>query len=334
MWIGRLGAIRFQPFPSTRKLRMRLHRTLCCLLSGAIALTGCHSSAKAGSPPVKAPSAGGPPAGGWPQPEKGRMTEKMCGLLTEDDYAKFGHMLLGQIDAKRADTGNAVSCLYQLSDSLSLDLQPTAASAALRFAADLKDHKDRFAEEHSPSVLAENVLSGADESWFDYSTDAAGETQDAEHEIEVRRGSLLVDIVLAGMKEKDEKDPRTVLTGLAGLVLQRIPDVGKTASGSTHQVTYTITGVGKARQINYGDPSTQENRELKGVKLPWSLTKPIGFPSGQQQMELYLSAVMPTHLITLPVIRCRISVDGKTVADERGSGAASCTNLYNLPSTG
>jgi hypothetical protein len=46
-------------------------------------------------------AAAGPPPGGWPQPENGRLTDKMCGLLTDADYAKFGHRRLPRVSEKR-----------------------------------------------------------------------------------------------------------------------------------------------------------------------------------------------------------------------------------------
>lgn len=309
-------------------LNVRCNRVLCGLVAVLVtaALAGCGSSVKGGSPTNGRPQAGDPPPGGWPQPENGRLTEKMCGLLTDDDYEKFGHERLGVLSQKRIDNENAVDCLYQLNDDLNLNLQPTAVSAALTFAGDLKDHKQRLAQAHHPSILATNVVPGSDQSWFDHWSLWTG-GQGSEYEVEARRGSLLLDIVLGGTRGRSEQPPREVLTGLAGLVLQRIPNVGRTDTGTTHEVTYAVSGARSAAQIVYSDPTTQDSHMLTKVRLPWHLTRLLVVPHNQSQVDLSLNAVAPAEAFEAP-IGCQISIDGKMLIQQRSSGGVSCTKFY------
>ncbi|MWA05591.1 hypothetical protein F8568_035565 [Actinomadura sp. LD22] len=44
------------------------------------------------------------------------------------------------------------------------------------------------------------------------------------------------------MPQHPDKDPKGMLAALAALVLQRIPDVGKTDTGIVHQVKYLVWG--------------------------------------------------------------------------------------------
>lgn len=300
--------------------------SLGCAL--AIVLTGCkgktNESAEAQGGGIKA---AGPPPGGWPQPENGRITQKMCGLLTDADYAKFGHQRLPSVSQDQGTGSNAVTCLYMTSDELTLNLQPTAESAKIVYADDLKDHKERLASDGRQSILATNVVPGADESWFDYWTIGTEASKMPEHELRLRRGSLLVNLVLSGIKGKNEQDPRTVLSGLAALVLQRIPDVGKVDTGTTHKVTYQVTGKGRAKEIDYADPTQSKIIKAGGHPLPWKIVKPV--PSlGDQQVPLTLSALAASPMAA---IGCRISVDGKIVTEQepRIGGFASCLGDYN-----
>ena len=120
-----------------------------------LTLTACGSSGGDGggiTGAVKA--AGGPPAGGWPQPVNGQLTPAMCGLLTDADYAKYGHERLPVDSQKRVDgQPNAVDCLYTTEDDLNLSLQPTAQSAKVAYAAGLADHKKRLSEDRRPTVV-------------------------------------------------------------------------------------------------------------------------------------------------------------------------------------
>jgi hypothetical protein len=300
-----------------------------------IALAGCgnddggwlrardKASARAGA---AAPARATPPPGGWPQPEGGRLTAKMCGLLTDADYAKFGHRRLPSVSEKLSETGtNRVDCLYMTDDELWLDLQPTEVSAKLVFAADYREHKRRMAQEDRQSVLATSVVPGADASWYDYATLGSDSGPYKEHELRLRRGSLLVGITLSGLKGKTEPDPRTVLAGLAALVLQRVPNVGKADTGRTHQVTYEVLGAGRAATLNYTEPTGGKSITRKNVRLPWRVVLPMG-ETGQAGTTLVLNAA---SIAPGAALGCRILVDGHIVATQspRG-GLAFCTGNY------
>jgi hypothetical protein len=304
--------------------------TLVALVLAAT-LTACGSGSSGGRKSGSdSDSGGGPPKGGWPQPVNGQLTPQMCGLLTDDDYAKYGHERLPVVDQKRLDNQpNAIDCLYTTNDELTLSLQPTAEAARLQYDGGLSEHKQRLSEDDRPTVLATNVVPGADESWFDYWTLGTADSQFKEYEISVRRGSLVVGIVLSGIKGKNEKDPRTVLTGLAGLVLQRIPNVGRTDTGKTSKAEFAVAGEGRAHQIVYNDPTTGKTTTLTNVKLPWHVEKPL-VNTGQAQILLSLNAVSATPL---KAIGCNISVDGRTVVQQQPEvgGFANCSKPYIFP---
>lgn len=302
--------------------RVALTSLGCGLL---VALAGCvpGGGGKGGE------AEGGPPPGGWPQPENGRLTEKMCGLLTDADYAKFGHKRLPNVSRKSAENGtNSVECTHMTLDQLTLDLQPTAAGAKLAFAQDLKDHKQRLASDGRPSILATGVVQGADESWFDYATLGGGGSEFQEHEIQVRRGALIVSIMLSGIRGKNEQNPRTVLAGLAGLVLSRIPEVGKTDTGTLPEIEFRVTGAGRARTISYHDPSSSSSVNLKNVKLPWHVKVPVVWRGQQVPLTLNATATASTTLGLAP-IGCGISVSGRSLAEQRGAGFALCQGTYS-----
>lgn len=306
---------------------MKRGAALACAL--ALVLTGCGTKSPSGGGGGAKPN-GGPPPGGWPQPVNGQLTTQMCGLLTDADYAKYGHQRLPMVSEKRSDTEpNAVDCLYMTEDELSLNLQPTAESAKLTYEGKLKDHKDRLTEDKRPTVLAENVVPGTDQSWFDYWTLGTANSKYTEYEISVRRGSLLVGMILSGIKGKTEQDPRVLLSGLAGLVLQRIPNVGKTDTGKTQKARFAVIGSGRARQIVYNDPASSKTVTLKNVKLPWHVDKPL-VTLGSPMVMLNLTATTGTPMAA---IGCSISVDGQTVVVEqpRIGGFTSCLKSYTPP---
>jgi hypothetical protein len=298
---------------------------VCALV---LALAGCGTKLPGGHSAAKA--SGGPPPGGWPQPVNGQLTTQMCGLLTDADYAKYGHERLPMVSEKRSDNEpNAVDCLHMTQDDLTLNLQPTAEAAKLTYDARLRDHKHRLVEDGRPTVLAENVVPGSDQSWFDYWTLGTANSKFTEYEIGVRRGSLIVSMILSGLKGKKEKDPRVVLSGLAGLVLQRIPSVGRTDTGKTQKARFSVTGPGRAKQIVYNDPATSKTVTLKNVKLPWHVEKPL-VTLGSPMVMFTLNATSNSPMAALG---CSISVDGQTVVVQQpGIGAfASCVDSYTPP---
>jgi len=301
-----------------------------CALVLALAACGSSSGGDGGGVTGAVKAAGGPPAGGWPQPVNGQLTPKMCGLLTDADYAKYGHERLPVDSQKRVDNEpNAIDCLYMTEDDLNLGLQPTAESAKVAYAAGLADHKRRLSEDRRPTVLASNIVPGADESWFDYWTLGTADAKFKEYEIQVRRGSLLVGMILSGLKGKHEQDPRTVLSGLAGLVLQRIPNLGRADTGRTTMARFTVIGPGHAKQIVYNDPTTSKTITLKNVKLPWHVDKPL-VTVGAPFVMLNLTALSGQ---TMVAIGCDISVNGETVVEEapQVTGFATCMKSYTPP---
>ncbi|MFD0684354.1 hypothetical protein [Actinomadura fibrosa] len=260
------------------------------------------------------------PAGGWPQPENGRLTEKMCGLLTEADYAEFGHNRMSASTLKRADDGsNAVSCLYTLGDELAMDLQTTAEAAKIAFERDAEDHKRRLASDEKRSVFTADVVQGADESWFDFSTIGSDES---EFELQARRGALTVKLVL-NRGEKD-KDPRQMLPALAGRVFQRVGNLGKADTGITHRIRYELTGTGKA-QGSYIDPATVKAVQFKDAKLPWHKEFPVPAPTGNP-VPLTLNAYTKTFGAPLG---CRILVDNKPVVEKNSTVSVFCSATYS-----
>jgi hypothetical protein len=305
---------------------MRRGVAVACALM--LALAGCGTKLPGGHSAAK-PS-GGPPPGGWPQPVNGQLTTQMCGLLTDADYAKYGHQRLPMVSEKRVDNEpNAVACLYTVEDELTLNLQPTAEAAKLTYDAELRDHKRRLVEDSRPTVLAENVVPGSDQSWFDYWTLGTANSKYTEYEISVRRGSLVVGMILSGLKGKKEQDPRVVLSGLAGLVLQRIPAVGRTDTGKTQKARFSVLGPGRAKQITYNDPTTSKTVTLKNVKLPWHVEKPL-VTLGSPMVMFTLNAISSSPMAALG---CGISVDGQTVVVQqpRIGGFASCLQSYTPP---
>jgi Mycobacterium membrane protein len=294
-----------------------------------LALAGCGTKLPGGHSAAAKPS-GGPPPGGWPQPVNGQLTTQMCGLLTDADYAKYGHERLPMVSEKRVDNEpNAIDCLYTVEDELSLNLQPTAEAAKLTYDAGLKNHKERLTEDSRPTVLAENVVPGSDQSWFDYWTLGTAGSKYTEYEISVRRGSLIVGMTLSGLKGKKEQDPRVLLSGLAGLVLQRIPAVGKTDTGKTQKARFSVVGPGRAKQIIYNDPTTSKTVTLKNVKLPWHVERPL-VTLGSPVVLFNLNAMSASPMAALG---CSISVDGQTVVVQqpRIGAFASCIQSYTPP---
>lgn len=296
----------------------------------ALALSGCgggdgkDKAPAPGKAPAKPAAEATAPAGGWPQPENGRLTAKMCGLLTDGDYARYGHQRMPQEDAGPAqDDSNSVYCTYMLGDQLTLGLQKSAQGAKIAFKQGLDRHKDRL--KGKQSVLASNVVQGADESWFDYSTLGGSPS---EYEVEARRGGLIVGIVLSEVPQHPDKDPKGMLAALAALVLQRIPDVGKTDTGIVHQVKYVVWGSGGAAlQIVYSDPVNSKSVTLKNVKLPWHKEFPMPDTGSRPTAALSISGAMgsPTG-----VLGCEVLVDGKPVQKKDPSaGMTFCDAMYH-----
>jgi hypothetical protein len=293
----------------------------------SLALVGCDPVAgSSGS------SGDEPPPGGWPQPAGERLTSAMCGLLTKADYARLGHVRQPSMWGTVASKSNSLDCQYRSNDELTLTLLPTAEYATYVFATDLQAHKDGLAKAHRTPALAGDVVGPADESWFDRglgSTDATPEP----HEIRVRRGGLIVGIVLSGVRGKTEKDPRSELTELANLVLRRLPHVGAKDTATTHKIEYEVVGSGRAATLEWEDyTDVQHGGILSKPRLPWLRTisvaaAPDTVPS---PLSLHVRASSPGKKVG-----CMITVDGTPVAaDGMRKHVADCESAFPDPSGG
>ncbi|WP_157610316.1 MmpS family transport accessory protein [Spirillospora albida] len=306
---------------------MRYRQAIGMVALGALlAVTGCTGGGSQDGGDTEAK----PPPGGWPQPENGKLTPEMCGLLTDADYRKYGHNRLSSEPGRRStNSANGIECTWTGGDYLTLDLQATAEDAKLFFRRYLDEHRERLRSDGRPTIIAQNVVPGADESWFDYWTIGSDPGERfVEHELAARRGALTVRLVLSGIKGDKEKDPRTVLSGLAALVLQRLPDVGTKDTGTRHQVRYEITGrPGTAKMITYLDPVDTKSVTLRNVKLPWKKEFPVPAPQGGAPTPLSLTATGDTSTITT-VLSCRIVVDGQESASNTSPFSALCQANY------
>jgi hypothetical protein len=269
-----------------------------------------------------------PPAGGWPQPENGQITAKMCGLLTRGDYEQFNHRQLLDLKPQGSKTTtNGVSCSAPPADILELALQPTAESAKVWYKGSLASRKSQVISHKRDTVLVENLVTGADESWFDFWVDSGNDDKLKDYELQVRRGALAVTLVLSGVDEAKEKDPKGTLVALAGRVLQRVGGLGKTDTGATPMLHLEVNGKGRAGRIQYSVPDRQ-SKTLNNVRLPWKTDLPLA-DHGEQLQTISLDAHSP---ITsgLPIrVSCRILADDKVLSTEQNFGFAGC--LGSLP---
>lgn len=290
---------------------------LCCAL--VIALTGCRLAG--GGEPEEA----APPAGGWPQPDGDKVTERMCGLLTDADYKKLGHGRQASLTRSVNDRFNSVDCLYKATDELTVTLEPTKDYAHYVFGADLADHKKQLAQSGRRPILANGVVGAADESWYDLWTSGTAAAQPVAHELRLRRGSLIIGITLGGHRGKAEKDPRSVLIALAGLVLRRLPGTGLKDTGTQHKVQYAVIGKGRAKSIEWADyTDVQNGGEASGARMPWLRTVSMAtFDHGHTTPDdpyLWIEPSSPNAKVG-----CVITVDNVPVAVERpAKGVVKC----------
>ncbi|MGN9913839.1 hypothetical protein ACTMTJ_40525 [Phytohabitans sp. LJ34] len=306
---------------------MRTRRTSIAMAAAVVVLLAAASCA--GGDEETGGGSVEPPAGGWPQPENGQLTAKMCGLLTRADYEQFDHRQLLDLEplTSQKESTNSVSCSAPPADMLGLTLQPTAESAKVWYQSSLAGRKSQVISHKRDTVLVENLVTGADESWLDFWVDSGNDDKLKDYELKVRRGALVVTLVLSGIDETKEKDPKGTLVALADRVLQRVGDLGKTDTGVTPMLRLEVNGKGKAGQIVYSVPD-RDVKTLTDVKLPWKVDLPLA-DHGEQLQNFSLNAHTP---ITrgLPVgISCRILVDGKILSQEQNFGFAGC--LGHLP---
>jgi Mycobacterium membrane protein len=300
---------------------MRTRRTLLAIAAAVLLVAAGCSDGSGGS--VE------PPTGGWPQPENGQITAKMCGLLTRADYEQFNHRLLLDLEPQGGEKGftNGVSCSAPPADTLALALQPTAESAKIWYQGSLAGRKFQVISSKRDTVLVENLVAGADESWLDFWVDSGHDDKLKDYELQARRGALVMTLVLSGVDEAKEKDPKGTLVALADRVLQRVGDLGKTDTGATPMLHLEVNGNGKAGQIQYSVPD-RESKTLNDVDLPWKIDLPLA-DHGKQLQTISLNAQSPITPGVPIRISCRILVDGKIINEKQDFGVAGC--LGNLP---
>lgn len=285
---------------------MPRRRALSFALVLVLATAGC----TADRPAADRTRTGGPPAGGWPQAADGKLTEKMCGLLTGADYQKYGHAVLDEPTGEASiNAMNAVSCTHVTGEEMTLYLQPSAQAATLLFDKQLADQQAWIATKKTESQLVQDVVSGAEQSFFDVSR-LTTLTAKA-YELHARRGALLVTLELAGFSGP-LTDPKGMLTALASTVLERVPDLGRTDPGKTLKVRYEVTGNGRAASISYVEPTSGKERNLSDVPLPWSVEVPIAsLGRNPQPVQLNAQAQAPQALVG-----CAISANGKEITQQ------------------
>lgn len=287
-----------------------------CLLVLAACSGGGHSSGGG--------SAGGPPKGGWPQAQNGELVEAMCGLLTDADFTKV--KLEPPIpDSQATDAANSLFCSYLLGDAFTMYLQPNAESAKIVFARDVASNLEYLKESDSDftSDPATGTVTGADDSNVDY--DHLGVSGYPQLQVVARRGALVVEISSQIDKNANLDDSRKALSTLAELVLQRVPDLGSEDTGTTHKITYVVTGTGTA-DINYIEFATGESKKLTGVTLPWKVDDPFAITTAKDLIPLNVNAATKAFD---KYVGCQILVDGKEVTNQApSSGLAFCMSQF------
>ncbi|GAB7052228.1 hypothetical protein [Catenuloplanes indicus] len=283
-------------------------RRILAALAAALCLTACGPGDSGGSGdagPGQAPTA-------WPQPVDGKLTEAMCDVLTPDDFLAVG------VDALRWEeravapdiSPNAVRCHALGGHFLWFTLQPDPVSADLYF--------QWLLHQQDTAPTAENHVPGADQSWF-----ATGGT---DPQLFVRRGALVLSLSVGFAHDDTGFDPRAATATLAGQALERLPDVGRVATGKPHEMVLTVTGKDTAQAIvGYTDPITVEAVQ-ETVTLPWN--KKIQFPAFGRPTSITLnaSAPAPVSFTTLPSVTCGITIDG--TEEERNNGPGPSTFCY------
>jgi hypothetical protein len=186
-----------------------------------LTLTACGSAKKADPAPVTAGTsaagatgAAGAPQGGWPQGDNGVLDEKMCAILTHEDFQKF-HMITGKPEASDFAPENkriGVSCNYSLDDTLDLALFPTPAAAQALYG--------KFSGFKGATAA---TVTGADESIFGPDPSLQGAYRFASH-----RGKLFIYVNLSPTVNHLSLDQaRTAAVGMAEAVLSRAPNLGR-----------------------------------------------------------------------------------------------------------
>jgi hypothetical protein len=290
-------------------------RVFAVLLAAALAAGGCGTPAS----PAAAPKSGGSsPVQGWPQGASGVLDEKMCPILTADDFAKYDRVATDKVEAGKLSTGgNGVVCNYALDDTLTLELAANHTDATLTYAA-------RTADVKGGTTPVTGLVKGAQASWYHQDArDTSGNPGDSE--LVAMRGALIVEIHLQGWYPGGKNnDLKAISAGLAGLVFERAPDLGKTADtasgappAAAHTVIYRVKGIGSIQSITYVEPIGLKFQTVKNVKAPWLLNLPLAGSQVGQQVMLNLTANSADPNAQLA---CEIQIDDKVVAHETKPG--------------
>jgi hypothetical protein len=287
----------------------------------AVATAACDKAAPAAS--GAAPKSVASQAGDWPQAADGVVDEKMCKIVTADDFATFHRIATDKVETnKLAGGGNGIVCNYALDDTVTLELSANQTDATLTFAASLADYK-RQAHNGGATVVT-GLVKGATESWYDQEpTDSAGNPGDSY--LSARRGALIVEIHLQGFYPGGKgSDPKATSAGIAALVFERAPKLGQTpdtapgaAPAGAHTVVSRINGAGPIAGVTYDEPIGLKFQTAHNVRAPWTLALPLAAAQIGQPVELSLTANSTDPNATLA---CQIEIDGKVVAHESRPG--------------
>jgi hypothetical protein len=282
--------------------------TGACALALGVAAGGCGNG---DGPAVGGGTDAVPARTAWPQPVGGKLTTDMCDVLGPDDYHAAG-AIAATFDERKLIQPRTLSCHSVGENWLVLDLQPDAVSGGLYFQAQRHEHK-------TTSELRENVVPGADESWYD--------AEGTSHTLVARRGGLLVRLSFGFLN--DDVDRFKAATMLTGLVLERLPQVGATDTGKPHQLVLTVTG-NAARtgpvDITYTEPNLNESVQEKGVTLPY--VKKLDFAwFGQSRVTQIMAA--PRKPVLNNYLTCRIVLDGETIGEQVAVVVPMCSGSYS-----
>jgi hypothetical protein len=215
-------------------------RLIAIALCGVLGLAGSACGTVKPKPRShQAANASGPPASGWPQAADGKIDGQMCDILTVADFKTYGRIVTTKAQKiKPENGGNAITCDYAFHDTLTLSLAPDATIAGRSYRSMLDAAKRRGDEQRSSDQLVQSLVAGADESFYDPDVeDAGGDRKNTV--LQVRRGALLVGIHLSSATQ-GKTDPKESSTGLAGLVLQRAPDLGRKGFSARHTLSSAL----------------------------------------------------------------------------------------------
>lgn len=273
--------------------RRAYRRMVVVLVVAGLVAAGCAGPARTGA---LTPDSAVAPSGGWPQPDHGRLTDKMCGLLSPGDAARVGQQY-EPYSVPLLDL-NALYCVNLRGGQFSLVLQPNAESAKLLFAAWRRAGEQNRARNGVTAAIAEAVVPGTDESL--QVTTPAHDGRGGDQTVTARRGALVITVQL------NDPESGPAAGRLAGIMLSRVPDLGRTDTGPTRTVTYALTGSGTVDHVEYRDPVTGAWVELAKVALPWSVTLPFLVVNRENRAHFEVTG-RGAHA----VITCAVTVDGE-----------------------